>query len=324
MKKLSLIGSGRMAEEYIKVLKFIGTDFNVVSTNNDQIEYLKSTYNVDAYCCDVIDFKSLSQEFVINCVDIPSLFKINLFLLNHGVENILSEKPVAFDSAEIEKLTSFKNSNFILALNRRFYPSSQEALKILLSDGGARTCAFQFNERTIDWDHPYSSKGRIENSKPLHSQSIHLIDLVFHLVGFPKEFTSLMRGNNFRDYFFSGSGTTDSNCLFSFTSDWSAPGSWAIEITSKNYRLKFEPLEELIVYNYSASEKSAIMSGMSNHSISTIRPKLNDENCVSKRFKPGLLSQTEKFIKQDFERHGSLSEYAKVLNFINSFSANSH
>jgi glycosyltransferase involved in cell wall biosynthesis len=155
MKKLSLIGSGQMAEEYVRVLKFIGTDFNVVSTNHDRIEYLKSTYGVDAYCCDVMEFKSLSQEFVINCVDIPSLFNINLFLLNRGVENILSEKPVAFNLAEVEKLSSFTKSNFILALNRRFYPSSQEALKILLKDGGARTCSFQFNERTLDWDHPY-------------------------------------------------------------------------------------------------------------------------------------------------------------------------
>jgi predicted dehydrogenase len=320
MKKLSLIGSGQMAEEYVRVLKFIGTDFNVVSTNHDRIEYLKSTYGVDAYCCDVMEFKSLSQEFVINCVDIPSLFNINLFLLNRGVENILSEKPVAFNLAEVEKLSSFTKSNFILALNRRFYPSSQEALKILLKDGGARTCSFQFNERTLDWDHPYSSIGRVENNKPLHSQSVHLIDLVFHLVGLPKEFTSITKGNNFRDYFFSGSGISDSNCLFSFTSDWSAPGSWAIEITSKNYRIKFEPLEELFVYSYSDSNKSAIMSGLTNHSISMVSPKLIDENDVYKKFKQGLLSQTEKFIKQDFEIHGSLSEYTKVLNFINSFS----
>jgi predicted dehydrogenase len=309
-----------MAEEYIKVLKFIGVDFNVVSKSSERIEYLKYFYNIDAHCADIQDFKYLSPNFAINCVDVANLFDVNLFLLKRGVKHILSEKPAAFEIAEVKELSSFKESNFILALNRRFYRSSIEAQKILLEDGGSRTCSFQFNERTLDWTHPYSTSGCIENMKPLHSQSIHLIDLAFHLIGFPHEYSVLTKGTNFRDFFFSGSGTTESGCLFSFSSDWASPGSWAIDITSKNYRLKLEPLEELSIYKYEQADKFNKSGGFTKHRISSNKPDLADERSEISGLKSGLLMQTEMFLNEVFSKHGSLSEFAKVLKFINSFS----
>jgi predicted dehydrogenase len=318
-KKLSLIGSGKMAEDYIKVLKVIGIDFNVVSKNYDRIEYLKYTYNVDAYCYDVKEFEQLSPTFVINCVDIASLFEVNLFLLKAGVKNILCEKPVAFEMSEVEELLSYRSSNLVLALNRRFYDSTLKAQELLLKDGGPRTCSFQFNERTLDWLHPYSTPGQIENRRPIHSQSIHLIDLVFHLIGSPREFVSLSKGNNYKDYYFSGSGSTDLGCLFSFTSDWKAPGSWFLDVTTKNHRIKFEPVENLIIQKYTKATNMEKKNGLINHFISINEPKFVIED-KQMGLKPGLFMQTDLFLKKDFSKHGSLSEYIKILDFINSFS----
>jgi predicted dehydrogenase len=318
MKNLSLIGSGLMAEEYVKVLICLGIDFNVVSTNSERIEYFKHTYNIDAHCADVRVFNSLSSEFVINCVDIPSLFDINLFLLNKKIKNILSEKPVAFDLTQLQALSSFKKSNFVLALNRRFYNSTIEVQKILKQDGGPRTCSFQFNERTIDWYHPYSTPGRIENIKPLHSQSVHLIDLVFYLIGHPVELSTFKNGSHFRDYYFSGSGVTESGCLFSYSSDWSAPGSWTIDVTSKNYRIKLEPIESIKVYTYSTADRANSTNGMTDHIISVNEPSIYDEISKKNKLKHGLLLQTEMFLNQVFTKHGSLSDYVKTLRFMNS------
>ena len=92
---------------------------------------------------------------------------------------------------ELQNLNSEVQSNLSknyvevwLAYNRRFYEATRKAREIILADGGATSLHFEFTE----WSHKIRIfKEKIKLIRVVFSHSTHVVDLAFHLCGFPKD-----------------------------------------------------------------------------------------------------------------------------------------
>ena len=308
MQKVLLIGAGYMASEYLKVLKYLNCDVTIVSRSEGKITLLKKDFpNYIYYTKGIDDYLSNVTElpdFVINTVNVSSLKDVSLALLKAGVKNLLIEKPgdlVIGGLKDLKNTFVKKSANVFIAYNRRFYSSIGELKKQIIIDGGISNCHFEFTEwiHTIDpsiYDNETLTKWIIANSS-------HVIDTVFHLIGFPKDLNTIVGGVNEIIWHpsgsvFTGSGISEKNIPFSYNTDWSSAGGWSIEIFTNKRRFYLKPMEKLF-----EQKKGSI-------NISEI--SLDDE--VDKNFKPGLYKQTLAFLNSDFSDLVSIDEQIRALS----------
>ena len=98
------------------------------------------------------------------------------------------EKPGGMNLKELQELLSEAQSQHAkvwLAYNRRFFEATRKTQEILLADSGATACHFEFTE----WSHKIREIEEKTDIKAnwLLANSTHVIDLAFHLCGWPKD-----------------------------------------------------------------------------------------------------------------------------------------
>ena len=231
-----LIGPGYMGIEYAKVLMALDLTFKVIGrSNKNKISFYKETGHI----VEKNNLESCIKNFdlpdkVIVATNIENIIEITKKLIKRGVKNILIEKPGSLIKKELMSIkynASKINSNIYIAYNRRFYESVIEAKKIINKDKGILSTFFNFTEiseqiKNISFPKKIKNRWLIANSS-------HVIDLVFHLCGKPKNLTSITEGNidwHPSSSIFVGSGKTEKGVLFSYSSNWQSPGRWYIEI----------------------------------------------------------------------------------------------
>lgn len=302
-----LIGAGFMAGEYLKVLKYLNYNVTVVSRSEGKINLLKSDFpDYTYYTKGLDDYLSKVNElpeFVINTVNINGLKDVSLALLKAGVKNLLIEKPGDLfinGLKELKDCAEKTSSNVYIAYNRRFYSSISELKKQIVIDKGITNCHFEFTEwiHTIDtsiYDNESLKKWIISNSS-------HVIDTVFHLIGFPKVLNSTVGGKDEIIWHpsgsvFTGSGLSELNIPFSYNTDWTSAGRWSIEIFTKHRRFYLKPMEKLFEQKKGSIDVSEVLFDNQNDLI----------------FKPGLLKQTQAFLNTDFLNFVSIDEQIKSI-----------
>lgn len=307
--KVLLIGAGFMASEYLKVLKHLNCDVTVVSRSEGKINLLKKDFPDYSYYTEGLDdyLSKVNElpEFVINTVNISSLRDVSLALLKAGVKNLLIEKPGDLFIEGLKELMNFAeitSSNVYIAYNRRFYSSINELKKQIVIDEGITNCHFEFTEwiHTIDtsiYDNETLRKWIISNSS-------HVIDAVFHLIGFPKNLNATVSGLDEIIWHpsgsvFTGSGVSEKNIPFSYNTDWSSAGRWSIEIFTKKRRFYLKPMEKLFEQKKGSINISEVL--------------LDDQLDIT--FKPGLLMQTQAFLSSDFLNLVSIDEQIMAISF---------
>ena len=287
-KQLWLIGAGYMAKEYIKVLNALNASFLVVGRGQMRVKELKDEYNIDAIDGGLLHYLTSNPvipEYAIIAVSCEELYITTLNLIKAGVKNILVEKPGGLSSAEIKELDSISGitgTNLVIAYNRRFYKSVEFLRNMIKEDGGIRSVNFEFTE----WIHTIDiNKFPLQVlQKFLIANSSHVIDTVFHLAGRPVKLNCSVYGNEVSWHpsgsIFSGSGITDRNVVFSYASNWGAPGRWAIEILTSKRRYYLKPLERLAI-----QEKGSVVIN-----------EYNGDYSIDIDYKPGLYNLVNAFI----------------------------
>jgi len=309
MTKAWLIGSGKMAQDYIKVLNDLKISTNIIgrgktSANNFEIKtghpviagglalYLKKN---PAIC-----------SHAIVSVGVENLFDATKLLMEYGVKNILVEKPGALIEKEFEELVNLsrsKKANIFIAYNRRFYASVIKAKQIIENDGGITSFNFEFTE----WGHVIAPliKGSGVKEKWFLSNSTHVVDLAFNIGGLPKEISSFTHGS--LDWhpsasLFCGAGISENGALFNYSANWESAGRWGVEILTKEHKLILRPIEKLKI-----QKRGTIAENF----VEDIDYSLDDN------FKPGLYLQTEKFLNNDFHNMCSIKEQNKMIKTYN-------
>jgi len=301
-----LVGAGPMASDYVEVLQHLNLQFDVVCRSEESASKFYQKHKIKcvsgALNSEVHSGDNYSSAII--AVDIGSLFSVTKFLINSGVRNILLEKPAALYLAEIEQLLTLsreKNSKIFVAFNRRFYSSVEKLIELAERDGGIKSLSFDFTE----WSDKISPLEKSQEVKDrwVLSNSSHVLDLAFYLVGKPKEITCFQGGSidwHRNAARFNGAGITELDVPFSYRADWDSAGRWCITAYSKNFKFDLSPLEQLHL---------------------TKRNELNSNRIVldsyfDQKFKPGLYQQVEVFLKsENMNKLCSLDEHKILFAF---------
>ena len=168
--------------------------------------------------------------------------------------------------------------------------------KLIKRDGGVRSMIFDFTE----WSNRISKLKKDNKIKEnwFLSNSTHVVDLAFHLCGKPKTWKFWHKGGlhwHSRSSSFCGAGITDKGIIFSYLSDWEAPGRWGLELMTKKNRFILKPMEELKVIKLD----------------SVVVEKIKIKKKIDTNYKAGIFLQTKKFVNKQDLLFCSLAEQIK-------------
>ena len=298
---LWLIGAGQMAQDYVQVLKALQTPFKVIGRGKNSAAAFESAMEIPVQTGGIEKAlqKEPPPETAIVAVGVEQLASVSRKLLQVGTKRILLEKPGGMNLEELQNIQSEAESQQAevwLAYNRRFFESTRKAQEIIQEDGGVTSCHFEFTE----WSHKIR---KLEGKKDIKAvwllaNSTHVLDLAFHLCGWPSSWQSWSAGT--LDWHpaaarFSGAGVTEQGVLFSYFADWEAPGRWGVEVLTRNNRLILRPMEQLQLTPLGSLQVKPV--------------NLDDE--LDHDFKPGLYRQTEAFLNGDTVDFCTVEEQVK-------------
>ena len=309
---LWLIGAGQMAKNYAFVLKKLKQPFEVICRSKISSKKFSKEVGCKVHSGGLkFNLKNKDKPSVaIVAVGIESLTKVSRDLINSGIKRILIEKPGGLnlkDLIELKKLAKIKKSKILIAYNRRFYSSVKKMVQLIKKDGGIISMNFEFTE----WSNTIAKlkKSSLVKKNWLISNSSHVIDLAFYLGGKPLNWNNWHDGRGELSWHpkssrFCGAGVTNKKIMFTYYSNWKAPGRWGLEFMTKKNRFVLRPIEELKVVK------------LNKHKIENI--KLND--LIDKQFKPGLFIQTKKFLMKDYNQFCTISEQIENIKIYNKIS----
>lgn len=300
---LWLIGAGPHAREYAKVLMHMHIPFEVIGRGEvSAIEFqsfLGKSANTRGLEVELALHGAPVQAIVAASFD--QLSSVASTLIKAGTRRILLEKPAALNLTDIQALNQLaadKGAQVWVAYNRRFYASTSLARELIIEDGGATSCLFEFTE----WSHTIEPMALPEITKAawMIANSSHVADLAFHLCGAPAEWQAWQSGEmtwHPASARFCGAGLTDRGILFSYHADWDAPGRWGVEVLTRKRRFIFRPMETLQVSHVGSTK---------------VEPVLLDDS-LDLNFKPGLYRQTQAFLAGKPEMFCTLADQARMI-----------
>jgi predicted dehydrogenase len=284
-----LIGTGQMAREYAKVLKYLQIDFNTVgNTKQSSDEFYEWCYEYGIKTRVYANKQIIKDEFAIVAVPILELYEMTNKLIFIGCKNILIEKPGALYTIQmrgIKYLSDSHGADVRIGYNRRFYQSVQMAKKIIEEDGlcWIKFCFGEDMKAVEESDHLQVIKDKwiISNS--------HCIDTAFFLSGLPINI-QVFSINPFR-----GQGST-SKGLFNYDTNWEKDKRWHIEFRTNKYDYELNPIEMLL------HDKEPIIKTKS-------------------EFKPGLLEMVNSFVgdKKDLTNPAQQLRLLQICNQIGGY-----
>ena len=298
---LWLIGAGSMAQDYVKVLLALDQSFIVVGRSEPSALLFEERVGraVRRGGLESSLQRDQAPEQVIVAVGVEQLASTAVGLIKAGTKRILLEKPGGLNLSEIDSLNKYAcehGARVLIAYNRRFYGSVEQARQYILEDGGVLSAHFEFTE----WSHVIAPLQKADGVKEhwVLGNSSHVIDLAFHLIGRPADWKSWHSGSI--DWHptaarFSGAGRSENGVLFSYLSDWQAPGRWGVEILTRKRRLILRPMEQLQVINLG----------------SVVVEPVEALTTLDKDYKPGLYAQTKAFLSGDDTLFCKLSEQVR-------------
>ena len=202
------------------------------------------------------------------------------------------------------KISNESNSKIFIAYNRRFYSSINKLSKEIEKDGGIQSVNFEFTE----WTHTFGKHTHDLNvlNKWVISNSSHVLDTVFYLIGNPETLKCQINGQNKIKWhpsgsIFSGFGISSKNIPFSYQANWNSAGRWSIEVLTKKRRFFLKPLEELFYQNVGSVEIKA----------------LKIDKRLDTKYKPGLFLQTQAFLNREHVKLKNLKDQIHSLKTYN-------
>jgi predicted dehydrogenase len=307
-KRVLLVGAGPMAEAYVKVLADMNVSISVVCRSEDSAQKFKEKTGYLPVAGGLDQWLKLHATTdvteAIVATPVEMLHENVVSLLKSGIKKILVEKPGGLNKLQLQNLSALSekvNAEVFIAYNRRFYESVLQAERIIKEDGGIQSMQFEFTE----WSHVIEPliKGEGVKEKWFLVNSTHVVDMTFFMIGQPDTFHVITGGEGLLNWHpsasrFAGSGVSDKGVIFSYLSDWQAPGRWSIEILTKQHRLYLKPMEQLMIQKKGSVAVQSL--------------ELND--VLDKTYKPGLYLMTKAFLGNQFDRLCTLKDQASMMD----------
>ena len=286
-EKVVIVGAGPIAGEYFSIAKELGYTAEVVGRGEASSENFSKQFGYSPLTGGVQANAGVVQsaDKVIVAVSEDMLGAVTGQVIELGAKKVLVEKPGAATIDELEKLAglaSSSGSEVLIAYNRRSYQSVQELKRRLASDGGAKSCFFEFTERSNIISEIEKNPGVKENW--LWHNSSHVIDLAFDIIGKPVSIFSLKGGElpwHPAGSTFVGMGKSSSGALFSYHANWEGPGGWKLEFVTEKAKYFLCPMERLSAQYLGKREVE----------------ELPIDYSIDEKHKPGFYEQTKSFLE---------------------------
>lgn len=291
-----------MAQEYCNYLVTTKNFLTIIGRKKNKINLDEKKYkNVKVLYGGIeksqLDLKQFTHAII--AVNEKNCFPIVSLLIKNKIKNILVEKPGAKNIYELKKMQKIvlqSKSKIYIAYNRRFYESIKFVKDLIKKDKGIISASFSFTE----WiDKIKSAKfEKYLMKKWFYFNSLHLIDLIFYLIGDPKLIFSKSdkKNKNFTKSLYLGFGISKKNIHFSYHSNWESAGRWEILLYTKKRKIILSPLEKVQIQN--------------RNSIKIVFLKFNSKR--DEKFKPGIPGMIDSFLS-------SKKDLMKLKEYIHKF-----
>jgi predicted dehydrogenase len=254
--EIVVAGAGQMAEEHVKTLLAAGIEPRavlVVGRGRARADALASRYGVTAIGGGADALAAAHTAPAIVAVNEEALAPVARRMIALGSRQLLVEKPAALEPRDLAPLAeeaAAAGAAVFVGYNRRFYASVDRARELAESDGGPLAVWFEFTEveRLVLADAERRRLSAAVLGRWGAANSLHVIDLAFHLAGAPVELHASRVGElpwHPSGALFAGSGTTERGAVFAYGAAWSGAGRWSVELVTPRRKLVLRPLETL-------------------------------------------------------------------------------
>lgn len=281
--RIALVGAGYMAGEHARAfgdlpgVRVIG----VVGRNQDRARALADTYGADVFDDVAAMYEATKADAVVVAVNELSMPAVAESVLRLPWLSLF-EKPVGLTlpaAQAILKTARTHGATAYVALNRRSYSSTLNALDLLAQDAGTRLISVLDQQDLESVRQANQPESVIRNY--MFANSIHLIDYFLRFGRGTVEQVQVTSPWNDSD-----PGYVTASLQFSsgdhgvYQAVWRGPGPWAVSVTNPAIRAEMRPLESLQVQKR-GERKLVEVSG--------------DE--LDRNFKPGLHRQARELCR---------------------------
>lgn len=245
---VAVIGAGYMAREHLRAFQAIpGVKIaGMFSRTRQRAQVLADEFNIPAVCDSVDElYEKTRADLVVVTVPELAANRVSRACFQYPWTCLL-EKPAGYnfsDAQEIEAAARARNVPAYVALNRRFYSSTQQVLADLKNIDAPRFIHVQDQEdpkRALQAGQPQTV---VENW--MYANSIHLIDY----------FTFLGRGqivavecifpwNPSAPWVVAAKIRFDSGDIGLYQGIWNGPGPWSVSVNTVVKRWEMRPVEQ--------------------------------------------------------------------------------
>ena len=296
MSVVWLIGSGAMARDYMPVLEALDCSTIVFGREGPRASRFREETGLPVNTQPIAQYQGKTADVAIVCVSTNQLSVVASEVISAGVKDVLVEKPAALtlpDLVALRDQAKAKGARVFIGYNRRHFAAVEAAREIINEDGGVTSFVMELTE----WAHVIGGleKASEELERWFLANTTHVVDLAWHLCGKPVEVNAFVGGRLswHPSARFSGAGVTSEGATFSYFGDWESAGRWSLEVSTRERRLVFRPMEALQV-----QMKGSI----------AIEPHAIDDE-LDQNFKPGLYRQVDRFLSGQDQYLCSIDEH---------------
>ncbi|MDC8758877.1 Gfo/Idh/MocA family protein [Janthinobacterium fluminis] len=280
--KIAIVGSGYMAQEHARAFASLAEVeiVGVCGRGRARAEALAATYAVPAF--DSIDalYRATAADAVVVAVNELSMQEVSAACFAHPWLCLL-EKPVGVDLPQalaIQDGARRAAARAYVALNRRSYASTRQALARLEGDDSARLISVLDQQDMVSAREGGQPEEVVRNY--MYANSIHLIDyLNLFGRGAIVGVEPTLRWNPEQPGFVAATVHYASGDKGLYQAVWNGPGPWSVTVSNAQARLELRPLEKLAVQL--RGERRLL----------DVAPE-----AIDSEFKPGLRHQAEQVV----------------------------
>jgi predicted dehydrogenase len=281
--KIAIVGAGYMAQEHARAMHSMAEVeiVGVCSRTRSRAEALAQTYSIPVYSNIAEMYEATRADAVVVTVNELSMPEVCVACFGFPWICLL-EKPVGVDlstATGILEQSRQAGSRSYVALNRRSYSATRQALAELVEDDSPRLIS------VLDQEDQEAARGAGQPEEVvrnwMYANSIHLIDYFSFMAR--GDVISVEHGAPWSPEapsFVAATIRFSSGDVGVYQAVWNAPGPWSVSVTNRNLRLEMRPVEKLAVQRRGERRLTEI-----------------EPEAIDSEYKPGLRYQAEQLVE---------------------------
>lgn len=246
--KVAIVGAGYMAGEHARAFASVSnvTVVGICGRGRARAEKLAAEYDVPAFETIEAMYGETAADVVVVAVNELSMLDVSMECFRYPWVCLL-EKPIGIDLSETRKIVAARRAEGVsafVALNRRSYAATRQALTELAEDGSPRLISVLDQQDLASVRSAGQSEKVISNY--MFANSIHLVD---YFCTFGRgDIVSVSPSVSWdprRPGFVVATIHFSSGDVGVYQAVWSGPGPWSVTVTNECARFELRPLEKL-------------------------------------------------------------------------------